>query len=360
MEPFDLIGNAAFQPPGLIKSIQPVEIAIAAGSNSNTATIASVNTGKTIILYNGQHSGDTSLNPAEDFIAATLTNSTTVTASTNTANAGSSRTVCATVIEFYDWAVSQVIYGTVTSSANTQADTTILSVDTSRSAVIYLGQTTDRTSYNVIRDSLILQLLDSTTVRANRGSFTGGDNVTVGFCVVEFASGILQSLQTAEVSIAGGNTSGTATISSVTPGNCLTVYGGWRQTVLGSDNKTLWPYGELTDATTLTATRNTAHATSVSNIRLTVIEFKPAWISRRAAGTATIASGVDTQDETIAAVSPNRTALSWLGQTTNTSSAGSDGPYAVIKLPSSTTVRAQRGGTPSTTVTASYEAVEFA
>lgn len=363
MELFAQIGDAAFAPlydtaPSLIKSIQQVEITIATSASSNTATITAVNTEKTVILYNGQRSSDTTLNPAEDFVRVTLTNATTVTASTNTANAANTRIVCCTVIEFYEWAVNKVIYGTVTSSAGTQADATIANVDTARAAVFYLGQTTDRTSYNVIRDSVILQLLNSTTVRANRGNFTAGDNITVGFCVVEFATdGIIQSIQTAEVQVAASATSGTATISSVTTGNCLTVYGGWWQTVLGTNDTRCFPRGELTNSTTLTCYINTAYS-GQTNIRLTVIEFKSKWINSRQAGTITIGSGSGNNTATISSVNTAKTVTSFFYNTTSVNTTD-DRAWLTDKLSSSTQVRADRGGTPAISATIGYEAVEF-
>lgn len=363
MEPFALIGEAAYQPlyataPSLIKSIQPVEITIASGSNSNTATITAVNTEKTVILYNGQRSSDSSLNPAEDFIRITLTNSTTVTANTNTTNAANSRIICATVVEFYEWAVNKVIYSTVTSSAVTQVDTTIANVDTARSAVLYLGQTTDRTSYNVIRDSVALQLLNATTVRATRGSTTAGDNITIGFCVVEFAAdGIIQSIQTAEVAVAASATSGTSAISAVTVNKCLTVYGGWRQTVLGVNDTRCFPRGELTNSTTLTCYINTAYS-GQTNIRLTVIEFKSKWVNSRQAGTITIGSGSGNNTAAISAVTTTKTAVSFLYNTTATSITDNRA-WITDKLTSSTVVTANRGGTPTISATISYEAVEF-
>lgn len=341
------------------KDVQRFEITIPAGATSGTTTLPRpFNTGKTLPVWNGYHCADTALNPATDFPDVALTDSRTLTATTNTANATFDRVVRVTLFEFNDFAIrGNIQFGTVNFSANTTADATILPVS-SLAAIQYLGQTTNRTAYNLIRDSVELSFTSSTNVRGTRGNFTAADTIAVRFAVVDFNPGVLASLQTALVNIPSGSTSGTATINSVVPANCMTLYGGFRQTVLGTDNKTFWPRGELTDATTLTAYQNTASAAGQSeeNLRMTVLEFNPLYLYRRQGGNAVIASGAATQDDTISESLSAKTGLSYLWQTTNTNS-NSNAPFSSVKLNSSTQARAERGSNPATTVTTAWEAV---
>lgn len=342
----------------LVQSIQHAVITIAAGATVGTATIEPVNTAKTSLHWGNQRSAEATLNPAEDLARVTLTDATTITATRNTANASDSCIIAVDAVQWQPWAVTNVIYDTVTSSAGTQADKAISSVNTGRSVCIYLGQSTDRTLYNVIRDSLTIFLQSSTNVRLNRGSFTAGDNITAGFCVIEFADGVLKSLSTQETTIAGGATTGTTTIGAVDTSKTCLIYGSWRQAVLGVDDKRHWPYAELTNGTTITATRNTLHATSTSIIRTTALEFNPEWIKGNSRAATTITSGNASANESVSVQDLRKVLAGYIGATTNTSST-SDAPWATAALSSATQFDVTRGSSPATTLTVSWESLEF-
>ena len=77
-----------------VKSVQAGTITIISAS-SNTATISSVNTSKSVVLYGG-----TSMSGSADYLVRVeLTNATTVTATRGTTLNNS--TVAYTVLEFY-------------------------------------------------------------------------------------------------------------------------------------------------------------------------------------------------------------------------------------------------------------------
>ncbi len=347
-------------PPGLLKSpIQHITVTIAAGQTVGSTTLPrGVNPLKTALLgYGGQRSAEATLNPAEDFARVTLSGNV-VTATRNTANASDSVILQVGFAEFKPWVVEKIIYDTVTSSANTQADKTITSVNTARAFPIYLGQSTDRTTYNYIRDAVVLQLQAATNIRINRGNFTAGDNITVGFCVVEFKPGIINLIQSALVSVAAGGTSSTASITAVDMNATLCVCTGFQQTVLGVDDKRHWPYIALTATDTLTATINTLHASSVPQIRVYVIEFKRKWVKSVTRGVTTIASGDPSATGVIAVKDTPHTLISHLRMTTNTSST-SDAPWTTAAIASKTAVTLARGSSPATTATTSWEAFEF-
>lgn len=344
---------------GLIKSIQTATITIATSATTGTATISSVATSKTALFFNNWRSAELLLNPAEDFPSVTLTNATTVTATKNTGNASDTTIVSVTVVEFQPWVVTNIIYssGTFTDTA-TQVDVTIASVNTARSICIYLGNRTNRTTYNTIRNSPTAFLQAATNVRLNRGSGSAGDSVIVSFCVIEFAVGVLASLQTAEITIAGSASTGTATISAVTTANTLLVYGGWRQAALGVVDVTLAPYVQLTNTTTLTATRNSATATTQSLIRVYVLEFISKWVKTESRNIVTIATLTASNTGAISVTNTNKTIVSYLGSTTTVNST-SDASFATMEYTNTTTVTATRGSAIAGTLTASWEAIEF-
>ena len=97
--PFMVWGNVpiAAKMSRTVKSVQQGSIALAVVS-SNTATITSVDTTRSICLYLGS-STDATSSAAESDVRVTLTNATTVTA--NRGSATNNTTVNYTVVEFY-------------------------------------------------------------------------------------------------------------------------------------------------------------------------------------------------------------------------------------------------------------------
>lgn len=81
---------------GVIKSIQEGQIVISSGSSSNTATISSVTTSKSVCTFNGSRGNSTS-----GYVATVqLTNATTVTAA-RIGSPAADTTVGYTVTEYY-------------------------------------------------------------------------------------------------------------------------------------------------------------------------------------------------------------------------------------------------------------------
>lgn len=87
-------------PSSPIKSLQTVSIAIGASSNSNTATITSVDMAKSTIVYGGV-SGGASTNIREALVDLVLTNATTVTATRSGGTYNNAATVTGAVVEYY-------------------------------------------------------------------------------------------------------------------------------------------------------------------------------------------------------------------------------------------------------------------
>lgn len=174
-----------FKPGGKwlkLKSLQYGTITIASGQATGTAIITSVATANAILvnLDSNPASGNTQARYMLTYI--TLTNSTTVTATRNTAiNATVLVGFC--VVEFVKLKSCQ--YGTVSLSTTQKSNTaTITSVNTSIAMLIYLGNTTSNTcGVSPTYDFAMVSLTNFTTVTATVATQSYAH--VVGFVVAE-------------------------------------------------------------------------------------------------------------------------------------------------------------------------------
>jgi len=173
----------------LIKSVQHGSIATT--SASATATISAVATENCLLIFGGEDDPYATGNqPNQKYVVLSLTNSTTVTQTRN-ATDGSNVTSTFCVIEFMPGVVKSVQYGSISLVGAVSNTATITGVNTAKSIIVYMGQTTTvatvgsdwNSQYNSIRSTLT----SSTVVTAVRRSDAGGVvGPTVGFGVLEF------------------------------------------------------------------------------------------------------------------------------------------------------------------------------
>lgn len=261
-------GAAAPSGPPYTTSIQQVSITIADGSASNTATITSVDTSKAFIIVQGYSYNSTNEVPAQNLVRVTLTNSTTITATRNTAGSSNAVTVNLVIIDATSSLVSSVQYGTISGTAATSGTATITSVSTSRSAVFFLGNTTTSTgaATSPTRHARVT-LTDSTTVTAN---VSASSTWTASFVVVEFQSAVIQSRQQVADAYTTANSTDTKTISAVTMANTMIAWGGF---TAASDRTDFCCYTlQLTSTTNINLVRNGTNTVS-RQPNYTVIEF---------------------------------------------------------------------------------------
>jgi len=340
----------------VISSVQEVEISVGVSDVSATATITSVTTANTAVfvsygLLGGQRQTST-INGADHVeVRVDLTNSTTVTATRELSN--QALTVFVTVVEFDGSVVDSIQQGTITvgdlSSSNTD---TITSVNTSRSVVLYNGQTTTRTSLPTTDTVASLSLTNSTTITATtRGSSL---SATVGYTVIEFATGVVDSVQEFDITVSSGTTN-TATISSVVTGQSCIFPGGFR---VGGVRLNNWAYAELTNSTTVTATINTADATGASIVG-TVVEFNSDYIESIQRGTVSMSTSDTTVDTTITSVDVSKSIVQAIGGTSGSSSTmDPEEQTFTLEFTSSTNIRSHKV-VAGRAMTLSYEVVEF-
>ena len=346
-----------FLPAGIIKSVQTVEITIAAGASSNTATIAVVETGYSAIFQAGKRSADTSYVATEDSVSFALTNATTITANTATANAGSSRIGRCTVVEFYSSAVSSVQTGII-NATGTSDTATITAVDTARSVAYHSGYIFSGASNDWNYQPGEITLTNATTVTRTRNS-SAVNTLTVQYTVIQFAPGIVNSIQ--HISLTSStNATGDTAINAVNDATSFIFWGGFTLTTFASNNNQRHPYYHRTSTTNVRLTRGAA-AASITTGKCAVVEFNPQYVMSRQANQTAIAINQTSQTDTINSVNTSKSLLLWSGQTVGASNAGGYGiVFATVKLNSATQAIAERGATSATiAVTNAYEVGEF-
>lgn len=159
--------------PSLVKSVQRFTITIT-GATSNTATIAAVVTANARLRKLGYTFTGTAGSGDDSMVRLEFTNTTTITAFVNTSPGADSVTVSGEVIEYVAGVLKSVQRGTITNNATA----TIAAVNTSRTELDFLGNTTaggaatnDPTNcYQVLTDSTtVTQVTD--TEAANVGGY---------------------------------------------------------------------------------------------------------------------------------------------------------------------------------------------
>lgn len=166
----------------VIKSIQSGTIDLA-GVTSATATVTAVVLANAVLLYNGRSNNNAAATSAAGYPRLTLTNTTTVTATRNTAQAGA-MPVAWVLIEYYPNILKSCQYGTVSLGAGTSATATITSVDTTKAHVINLGWSSSSVAVMDATFEVKQVLTNATTVTAT--SNTANNATTTSFVVVEF------------------------------------------------------------------------------------------------------------------------------------------------------------------------------
>lgn len=337
-----------------IQSIQQVEITIATSATTGTATISAVNTANAVIIWGGCRTTDTLGLANQDMARIDLTNSTTVTATRSTLSLTDTVIVCATIVEFTSAAITSVQYGNISfSTVQTTKTATISSVNTSYAVVLYLGVASANTGSTTSSIYTGLQLTNSTTVTATRNS-AGGFADTVGYCVVEFASALIQSVQAGTMTSTSSATTMTATITSITTANTVLLYDG-ATTASNNDRNSMF-YLTLTNSTTVTATR-VQTGTSTRTVYFFALEFKSGILKSKQSGTTALTSSTS-NTSSITSVNTAKAFINY--QNFSTSSAtGAFDELPTAKLTNSTTVTCAKGGDIGDTTTVGWEIIEF-
>lgn len=163
--------------------------------------------------------------------------------------------------------IRNMTYGTIALADTIGSNTAAIAIGNVANAYVqWLGtsseSTTTQSSYGRV------SLTNATTVTAMRDVTSLA--ITIGFLVVEFFPGVLKSVQEATIAMTSGNTSGTATITTVSVPRTQVIFRGWGVDTGDTETQSM-SRATLTDATTLTATR--FNSTNNANCYATAVEF---------------------------------------------------------------------------------------
>jgi len=350
--------SRAFKGRKYIKSVQYVAVTIAANQTTGTATITSVDTAKTAMTLNGWTTSGGSIDLKTQIPRVTLTDATTITATRNTSHATTTVTAYVCVMEFKAAAVTSVQYGTTAFiSTDTSLTPSITSVDTSRAALFWTGFDTSGGGIgntNFWRG----RIASATTLQWDKN--TAGNAGTISWCVVEFASGVTNSIQQVSGTSAVAAADTDVTITSVNTENCLCLWNGLT-TGIGS---IIWGdiahFGFLQSATNFRFSRYGSVSTTTRTMNATVIEFASGVVRSRQTSQPTLSSGTASLNSTVTSVNGLFSALSMCGFANDaTGGVNSSRVFIGSRLVNPTTITTSRDSSTSQESKTALELLEF-
>lgn len=176
--------------PNIIRSVQSGYIQLS-GSNTGTSAITSVDTERSLVVFNGQ---TTTTNTIDRSLAVlTLEDATTVRADKGDSN--NDMTVYYSVIEFSHEAVRSIQPLSISlSDPDTSITTTINAVDMDHSVLFFQGNNLSSSTTTDIY-AAYAYLSNATEVVAERHATTSSTNVTINVAVVEFNPQMIDTIQ---------------------------------------------------------------------------------------------------------------------------------------------------------------------
>lgn len=155
------------------------------------------------------------------------------------------------------------------SSSNTA---TIAAVNIANTVVFHGGQNAPSGAGDQYNMMARVELTNSTTVTAAQSSSYATATKDVAYTVIEFAPGVLKSVQSGTITVTGASTSNTATITSVDTNKSVVLNNGFSTTYNGIiTDASLNGSMRLTNATTVTFAQPTGSTTRVGGYL--VLEF---------------------------------------------------------------------------------------
>jgi len=173
------------------------------------------------------------------------------------------------------WGRSSLIKSVQRGTGSYASTVTIASVVPENSLLFYSGNLFSANNDNKQYWFQRVSLTNATTLTF---TLTGGaGTTTAGWQVIEFPPGVLKSVQRGTITLAAGAGSGTATITGVdTAKSVVNILGSSNNdTVTGgyAGGQETTSYAVLTNATTVTATRNAAAGAIAMVVSYEVVEF---------------------------------------------------------------------------------------
>lgn len=334
----------------VISRIQSGTITIAAASSSNTATITSVDTTKSIIIYEGRQPTSTgSANTNRSAARIALTNATTVTATRQ--NTNDAVTVAFTVVEFAS-GVNSIQSGTIAIAGAATSNTATISAVGANAFVLWLGGSTAVTGLTWTTTECSAELTNSTTVTARCQT---NEAMTIGYMVADLDTTIVSAIEQRAVTNTSGNAAFTDTITSVDTNKAVLFYNG---AIVPATSSTVTSFActvVLTNATTTTITRIGTN-TGSQTINYTVVTFATAALNGNIQrGTITL-SAQTSNTATISSVDTAKSFVNYGNFRVTAANDNTDIPTLTLTNGTTVTAAVNAAGSPI----AAFEVIQFA
>ena len=337
-------------PRGLAAQLDSVQTGTVTISDTNTFvtdTITSVDTSKSLLLFSNRLGSDVPLEPNHGMVSGELTSGTTV----RFERKGSTGTITVNyyVAEFSSGVT--VERGDVDISAAT-TNVTITSVDTAKSFPIISMRTTG--SLYSRDDFFRADITTSTNLQLSANTF--GGTPTVEWQVVEYTD---CTIQTGDVSFATGDSSKTATLTSVDTAKTWLLYT-YETDINSAQADAFLVRGQLTDATTLTFDRDGTGTTV--DVTYYAVEFTDGTSVQR--GSESFTTSETQNDVTITSVDTTWAVASAgdYGSGGKSAYSADDDPatgWFTLDLSSATNLKITRGVTGTATADVGWFVVQF-
>ena len=158
-------------------------------------------------------------------------------------------------------------------------------------------------------------------------------------------SSLIKSVQRGTITLTGAAT-GTATITSVATENAVLMYlGNTCDVAASTDSQLAWCRVSLTNATTITATRQNVTGNCV--VAFEIIEYLPGVIKSIQIGTVSIANLTASNTAAITGVNTEKSVLMYLGAQVQNTTGNTIDSWNRLTLTNATTITATRIGTAS-------------
>jgi len=249
---------------GKTDSIQQGTVQIVGNATTNTATISSVTTARSAVLFNGGTTTDTqAADVPSAMMTLSLTNATTVTG-VKASSLASTADTNFVVIEFAAGVTNNIQEVNITVANTASSNTaTITSVDTSNTVLFPGGWLAPASNWVGTNTAFTTVLTNATTVTMARNGTSGENQQNV--TAVEFVSGELNSVQRGTISVGSTDTQVDETITSVdTSKSIVNVVGCNNVTASTVDPEEEWFTAVLLNATTVRVNRGLASARTIS------------------------------------------------------------------------------------------------
>lgn len=251
----------------LVDNVQRISITVS--GSSNTGTIDSVDTARSIVFVTSHTASASQIDRSN--LRVILTDSTTVTAERG--DGSGIGEVDVAVIQFKSGVVKSIQNEQleIAAGGGTSSSNTITAVDTSNTVLYPRGIfLTQSRTFDEVMPLVYLQDATTVTMETRVGSAVAASQINVA--VVEFNDLIIRNIIRNRLQITGTQTQGTDTIAAVNTNKAYVTYLDFKTSATGGTESQAFASVDLTNSTTVTATRGEPASGTVTT-SYEIVEF---------------------------------------------------------------------------------------